>query len=542
MDSSDELRPDGEGDQTAMADERAAHEEHAAQPATPFTPFAPVTPIPPAVPVTPTASPATQTDAAAPTLPGLPAGINPPWWSRIDEPPAQLPADEIATAFSAATPRAQDVAAQDPSVQPNDTALFSAAPFAASSQYEAPALFEPAATDAGSPADVITDDAKPRRGVRTAAALVVAAVVISAAASGTVVHIVDDHSGHGTSTAAASTPAATTSPASSLPQAASVTADVKTALARIEPSVVLINDTITSGANGQGGFGGFGGFQESGAGTGIIITADGEIVTNAHVVNGATSITVTLPNNGGTHSASIVGIDTTQDLAVIKISGVSNLKPATFANSDTAQVGDSVLAVGNALGYGGAPTVTEGILSAKGRTLTGTNDNLSNLLQTDAAINPGNSGGPLVDSTGQVIGINVAVASGTTSEPAQNIGFAIPSNTVVNDLPSLKAGKGAGTQSQGGQTQSGTFLGVSVADATGGALVQAVEAGSPAAAAGIQVGDLITSVDGKSIADGTALQQAIRSNKSGATVTIGLTRNGSPTTVKATLGTAQLSS
>jgi len=250
---------------------------------------------------------------------------------------------------------------------------------------------------------------------------------------------------------------------------------------------------------------------------------------------------VTLPNNGGTHPASIVGIDTTQDLAVIKISGVSNLKPATFANSDTAEVGDSVLAVGNALGYGGAPTVTEGILSAKGRTLTGTDDNLSNLLQTDAAINPGNSGGPLVDTTGQVIGINVAVASGTTSEPAQNIGFSIPSNTVVNDLPSLKAGKGA--NSQGGQTtQSGTFLGVSVADATGGALVQAVEPGSPAAAAGIQAGDLITSVDGKPIADGTALQQAIRSNKAGATVTIGLTRNGSTTTVKATLGTTQLSS
>ncbi len=200
-----------------------------------------------------------------------------------------------------------------------------------------------------------------------------------------------------------------------------------------------------------------------------------------------------------------------------------------------------MLAVGNALGYGGAPTVTEGILSAKGRTLTGTTDNLSNLLQTDAAINPGNSGGPLVDTTGQVIGINVAVASGTTSEPAQNIGFSIPSNTVVNDLPSLKAGKGA--NSQGGQTtQSGTFLGVSVADATGGALVQAVEPGSPAATAGIQAGDLITSVDGKPIADGTALQQAIRSNKAGATVTIGLTRNGSTTTVKATLGTTQLSS
>ena len=319
---------------------------------------------------------------------------------------------------------------------------------------------------------------------------------------------------------------------------------MKTALAKIEPSVVLINDTITSTANGRGGgggFGGFGGFQESGAGTGIIITATGEVVTNAHVVNGATDIKVTLPGSTATHTATIVGINVSEDLAVIQIAGVSGLTPATFANSDSAAVGDSVLAVGNALGYGGAPSVTEGILSAKGRSLTGSSDNLSNLLQTDAAINPGNSGGPLVDSTGQVIGINVAVASGTTSEPAQNIGFSIPSNTVVNDLPSLKAGKGA--NSQGGQTtQSGTFLGVSVADATGGALVQAVEPGSPAAAAGIQAGDLITSVNGKAIADGTALQQAIRSEKSGTAVTIGLTRNGSPTTVKATLGTAQVSS
>ncbi len=415
------------------------------------------------------------------------------------------------------------------------------------------------------PADVVTDGADaprsndgahPRRGVRQAAALTVAAVVVSAAASGTVVHLVDDHSskssnaaaGSTVSTNGSSTPASPrhsgTSATSSLPPAAQVTADVKTALARIEPSVVLINDTITSGASGRGGFGGFGGFQESGAGTGIIISSDGEIVTNAHVVNGASSITVTLPNNGGTHTASVVGIDTTADLAVIKISGVSNLKPATFANSDTAEVGDSVLAVGNALGYGGAPTVTEGILSAKGRALTGTDDNLSNLLQTDAAINPGNSGGPLVDTTGQVIGIDVAVASGTTTEPAQNIGFAIPSNTVVNALPALKAGKGAGTQGgQGGQTtQSGTFLGVSVADATGGALVQAVEPNSPAATAGIEPGDLITSINGKAVADGTALQQAIRAQKAGAMVTVGITRNGSPTTLKATLGTTQVSS
>ena len=481
MDSNDETRHDGERDETPD------------QPVNPFAPGAPAAP------------------AAT------------PWWSRTGQTP--------------------ETPAAEPSAQPHDTSPL----FAAESLYDAGVPYPPVS------AEVITDGAKPRRGVRTAAAVVVAAVVVSAAASGAVVHIVDDHSKssnaaasttstNGSSTAASPSAGGSSSSAtSSLPSAAQVTADVKTALARIEPSVVLINDTITSGAGGRGGFGGFGGFQESGAGTGIIISSDGQIVTNAHVVSGASSITVTLPNNGGTHTASVVGIDTTADLAVIKISGVSNLKPATFANSDTAEVGDSVLAVGNALGYGGAPTVTEGILSAKGRALTGTDDNLSNLLQTDAAINPGNSGGPLVDTTGQVIGIDVAVASGTTTEPAQNIGFAIPSNTVVNALPALKAGKGAG--SQGGQTtQSGTFLGVSVADATGGALVQAVEPNSPAATAGIEPGDLITSINGKAIADGNALQQAIRAQKAGTTVTVGITRNGSSMTLKATLGTTQVSS
>jgi len=501
-------------------------------------------------------------------IPGEPTEVTPPWWARTNETPT-----------TGATPAAETPPdATPPDATPPD-ATPAVSPFAATpvaTPYDTAPLYGPLPVYDAAPADVVSDGAAasggasvsdgatgsdgahPRRGVRQAAALVVAAVVISAAASGTVVHLVDDHSGNnGASTAAATTTAGSTtgsstaaspsagtsssSATSSLPPAAQVTADVKTALARIEPSVVLINDTITSGASGRGGFGGFGGFQESGAGTGIIISSDGQIVTNAHVVNGASAITVTLPNNGGTHTASIVGIDTTADLAVIKISGVSNLKPATFANSDTAEVGDSVLAVGNALGYGGAPTVTEGILSAKGRSLTGTDDNLSGLLQTDAAINPGNSGGPLVDTTGQVIGIDVAVASGTTTEPAQNIGFAIASNTVVNALPALKAGKGA--SSQGAQTtQSGTFLGVSVADGTGGALVEAVQPGSPAAAAGIQAGDLITSLNGSAIADGTALQQAIRGQKPGVTVTIGITRNGAPTTVKATLGTTQVSS
>ena len=238
-----------------------------------------------------------------------------------------------------------------------------------------------------------------------------------------------------------------------------------------------------------------------------------------------------------------MGINVTADLAVIQIDGVSNLKPATFANSDTVQVGDSVLAVGNALGYGGAPTVTEGILSAKGRSLTGQSDNLTGLLQTDAAINPGNSGGPLVDATGQVIGIDTAVAAGSATEPAQNIGFAIPSNTVVAALPALKAGTGAGSQ---GGTRARRSPAPSSASRSptrsNGALVEAVEPGSPADSAGIQVGDVITALDGKAIADGATLQSTIRSEKAGKAVTITVLRGGQSTTLHATLGTTQLAS
>ncbi len=360
----------------------------------------------------------------------------------------------------------------------------------------------------------------------------VAAVVISAAATGGVVHAID--SGN---TKNATPPAASPTSVSNLPSAAQLSTSVKSALAKIEPSVVIINDTVTTSGNGRGGFGGFGGFQADGAGTGIIISSDGYVVTNAHVVNGASNIKVTLPNNGGTHDASVVGMDTTKDLAVIKVSGVSGLTAATFANSDTVQVGDSVIAVGNALGYGGSPTVTEGIISAKGRSLSDSEDNLSGLFQTDAAINPGNSGGPLVDTNGDVVGINVAVATGTSTEPAQNIGFTIPSNTVVQAIPDLKAGK-----SSTGNNQSTTYLGVEIADAQNGAGIVAVQPGSPAAKAGLQPNDVITKFNNTTITGSSDLQQAVRSQKPGDTVTLTVDRNGNPVTVKVTLGSNAVSS
>jgi S1-C subfamily serine protease len=361
-----------------------------------------------------------------------------------------------------------------------------------------------------------------------------AAVILAAAASGVVVHHLD-----GDNTTTASATAVT---------AAAPVASVESALTKAEKSVVIINDTITTtSSSGEGGFGGgFGGqtYSASAAGTGIIITSTGEVVTNAHVVNGATNIKVTLPD-GTVHSASILGMNTTKDLAVIKISGVSGLTPATFANSDTANVGESVIAIGNAEGYGGAPTVTEGILSAKNRSESSSSEgndsseNLTGLLQTDAAINPGNSGGPLVDANGDVVGIDTAVATGTTSEPAQNIGFAIPANEVVSEIPSLEKGGTSSSSTSGSTaTTSGAVLGVEVEDSASGAgaTVEQVVSGSGAANAGLEAGDVITAVGRTQVTDADDLAAAIAAHKVGQSVKVTYTRNGVTKTTTATLG------
>jgi S1-C subfamily serine protease len=405
-----------------------------------------------------------------------------------------------------------------------------------------PATPEPVGASAGTTAftmPVATLDPEPpaRRGMfrqktlQRAAGLGVV-IILTAATTGLTVHAVDGSSTHQV--------AATASTVASVKG----TSGVAAALATISPSVVIINDTITtsSGNSGGGYFGGGGSFggssTESAAGTGIVISSDGNVVTNAHVVNGATNITVTT-SDGKKHSASIVGLDATADLAVIKIAGVSGLTPATFASSTKAAVGDSVIAVGNAEGYGGSPSVTEGIISAKNRSLSDEEENLSGLLQTDAAINPGNSGGPLVDTNGHVVGINTAVATGSTSEPAQNIGFSIPSDTVTKELPALLAGKGA-SSSGGSSSSSGAFLGVSVGDSSdgNGAVVEAVESGSPASSAGLEAGDVITAIGSTQITDANDLVTAVQSDKSGDSVTLTITRNGSSEKLKVTLGSA----
>jgi S1-C subfamily serine protease len=288
-------------------------------------------------------------------------------------------------------------------------------------------------------------------------------------------------------------------------------------------------------------------------GTGMIITSDGEVVTNNHVIelyveNGDQgSITVTEYGQTKPLPTTLVGYDQSKDIALLKINTASNLPTVTFGDSSKAVVGDAVVAIGNALGLAaGTPTVTQGIISALGRTVTaggtGTQtENLQNMIQTDAAINPGNSGGPLIDTAGQVIGMNTAVA-GTSSDgtSSQNIGFAIPTAQVESLIPQLE---------KGGQTgNGGAYLGVDITTLTPalrqqygftptqGAVVLSVVSGSPAAKAGLVQGDVIVDINGTAITSSEGLQKEIQNSKAGQQVTITYYVGDSRRTTTATLG------
>ena len=329
------------------------------------------------------------------------------------------------------------------------------------------------------------------------------------------------------------------------------TVSIQSVLSRVLPAVVSIDAKSTQAPTVTPfGYTQPGSVQED-QGTGMIITSSGEVVTNNHVIAGATTITVTLYGQTKALPATLIDTDPTDDVALLKITGASGLPTVHYGNSDQIQVGDSVIAIGNALGLSqGTPTVTQGIISAKGRTVqagdaaTGTTETLTSMLQTDAAINPGNSGGPLVDSKGQVVGMNTAVAaSATGGGQAQNIGFAIPSNKITQLLPDLRNRSiGSGSGQQPG------YMGVSLVTVTpsiqqadgltpsSGALVVDVVSGSPAASAGIQQGDVIVSLNGKTIVSADQLATAIEADHAGDSVTLGIYRGSSKQTIKVILG------
>jgi S1-C subfamily serine protease len=268
------------------------------------------------------------------------------------------------------------------------------------------------------------------------------------------------------------------------------------------------------------------------AGTGFVISSDGVIVTNDHVVDGAQDIQAVF-SDGTTRDATVLGQDPNSDLAVVKVEA-SGLQTIELGDSDAVQVGDDVVAIGNALALQGGLTVTRGIISGLHREVgTNTGSALSDVIQTDAAINPGNSGGPLVDARGRVIGINTAIADPGS---AQNVGFAIPISNAQAIIEQLRLGRRPallGVQTV--DVEQAALDGTDV-QADEGAYVQEVTDGGPAARAGIEAGDVVVSVDGEKIASAAALGNAIRQHKPGDEVEIELDRNGESITVRAKLG------
>ncbi len=288
---------------------------------------------------------------------------------------------------------------------------------------------------------------------------------------------------------------------------------------------------------------------EEDQGTGMIISKRGLVVTNNHVIAAAVNGgTITVTRSGTTKSlpATLVGTNPVDDVALIRIDNASNLVPVTFGNSNALETGDAVVAIGNALGLAaGTPTVTQGIVSALGRTVTAGTDTstetLDNMIQTDAAINPGNSGGPLLDSSGDVIGMNTAVA-GTLSdgENSQNIGFAIPVATIESLLPTLMAGESV--------VNHGAFIGVEIESnstslqeeynfsVSTGAVVISVISGTGAAAAGIKQGDIIVGINKTTIESAQDVTQVISALHPGQQITVHLVRGTKHLTLEVTLG------
>jgi putative serine protease PepD len=294
----------------------------------------------------------------------------------------------------------------------------------------------------------------------------------------------------------------------------------------VTPGVVDI--TVTDTSSGQGF--GFGQQQTQAEGTGFVYDTKGDILTAAHVVDGANSIKVHF-KDGTTENATLVGKDDSTDTAVIKVNGdASELHPLSIGSSASVQPGEEVVAIGSPFGL--TETMTAGIVSAIGRTITAPNNfSISGAIQTDAPINHGNSGGPLLDTSGQVVGINVQIDS--SSNGSEGVGFATPIDTVKSVADSLIAGR---------KVQH-AYLGIQVSDAAnGGATVGTVVSSGPADKGGMQAGDVITKIDGKQITSADDLTAVINSYKPGDKITVSVTRNGSAKLLTITLGTRPTSS
>ena len=316
-------------------------------------------------------------------------------------------------------------------------------------------------------------------------------------------------------------------------------------------------------------------------GTGIVLTSNGEILTNNHVINGATSVSVTDIGNGKTYKATVVGYDESKDIAVLQLSGASGLTTASTGDSSSVSVGDSVVALGNAGGVGGTPSVAAGSVTALNQSITasdessGSSEQLTGLIETNADIQAGDSGGPLVNSHGQVIAMDTAAStnyqfggygnggfgggygnggsgssgsgsSGTGSSSSNGSttqGYAIPINTALTIAKEIDGGQASSTVHIGATA----FLGVQIAGSsqgqgfqqtTQGVAIAGTESGTPAANAGLGDGDVITSLDGKSVSTGTDIQEILVGHHPGDKVNVAWTDpEGQSHTATLTLGT-----
>ena len=293
--------------------------------------------------------------------------------------------------------------------------------------------------------------------------------------------------------------------------------------AKVDPALVDINTTL--------------GFQqERAAGTGLVLTSDGEILTNNHVIQGATAITATDIGNGHTYQAKVVGYDRSHNVAVIRLVAASGLQTVTLGNSSSAAAGQKVVALGNAGGKGGTPSVVSGHVTGLDASITasdssaGTSEKLTGLIRHNAPIQPGDSGGALANNTGEVIGINTAASSrdfqfsgGTQATEA----FAIPINQALSIARQIDAGQASSTIHIGATG----FVGVEVTSSSqaqsqgvpagSGALIAGVISGGPARRAGLVAGDVITSVDGQHISSPTTLQTVLQRHHPSDRVQIG---------------------
>ncbi|HUP86687.1 MAG TPA: trypsin-like peptidase domain-containing protein [Acidimicrobiales bacterium] len=360
------------------------------------------------------------------------------------------------------------------------------------------------AASAVDPAPADTTSRRPRSVTAVIGGLVGLVAVAGAAGGLAGARIADD--------GATRTPPATSASASTKPLVSAsgppAALDVGAVLAAVEGAVADIQ------ASGP---------RQSGQGTGIVYSAEGLVLTNNHVVEGATTVTVTTPGDRRARAATVVGTDPDNDVAVLRLSNLDGLTVAQLGSSATTKVGEDVVAIGNALALRGDPSVTRGIVSALDRSI----GDLDGLIQTDAAINSGNSGGPLVNAAGQVIGINTAIA---IEHNAQNIGFAIPIDMAKAIAERLTDGTPATPTA---------FLGVSTMDNTAGttgATVAEVTTGSPAAEAGVQPGDVIVALDDQAVSGAASLSRLVGSREPGTKIDLTVLRRGAERHLAAVLG------